>query len=140
MVWSQNVVMNIADRDRLYAEIHRALKPGGRYAFADVVAGSGGPVHFPVPWARDPAHSFLLTSEATRIKLESAQFRIDVLGDQTEVAIARQRARVRSVNAPSALGVHIVMGADGPERMASSLRNLEEGRIGLVHGVARRAP
>ena len=41
VVWSQNVVMNIADRDRLYGEIRRVLKPDGRYAFSDVVAGPG---------------------------------------------------------------------------------------------------
>src|SRR5713226_8895005 len=51
VIWSQNVAMNIADRDRLYAEIHRVLTPGGRYAFSDVVAGnSDAALHFPVPY------------------------------------------------------------------------------------------
>ena len=29
VVWSQNAAMNIADRDRLYREMRRVLKPGG---------------------------------------------------------------------------------------------------------------
>ena len=34
VVWSQNAAMNIADRDRLYREMRRVLKPGGRLALA----------------------------------------------------------------------------------------------------------
>jgi ubiquinone/menaquinone biosynthesis C-methylase UbiE len=41
VVWSQNVAMNIADRDRLYREIRRVLRPDGRYAFSDVVDKRG---------------------------------------------------------------------------------------------------
>ncbi|MBK7902132.1 MAG: methyltransferase domain-containing protein [Proteobacteria bacterium] len=33
VVWMQNVGMNIADKRKLYEEIHRVLKPGGRFAF-----------------------------------------------------------------------------------------------------------
>jgi ubiquinone/menaquinone biosynthesis C-methylase UbiE len=35
--WSQNVAMNIADRPRYYAEMHRVLCPGGRLGGAIVL-------------------------------------------------------------------------------------------------------
>ncbi len=38
-VWMQNVGMNIADKRKLYAEVYRVLKPGGRFAFQEMTAG-----------------------------------------------------------------------------------------------------
>src|SRR5580698_9395283 len=66
LAWSQNVAMNIADRARWYAEVHRVLRPGGRFAFQDVAQGPAGEVHFPVPWSDTSALSFLRTPEDTR--------------------------------------------------------------------------
>ena len=65
VVLLQHVAMNISDRARLYREIRRVLKSGGRFATFDVVS-SGGEPHYPLPWARTPATSFLLTAAATR--------------------------------------------------------------------------
>jgi ubiquinone/menaquinone biosynthesis C-methylase UbiE len=39
VVWSQNAAMNIADRDRLYREMRRVLKAGGKLALQEVAAG-----------------------------------------------------------------------------------------------------
>jgi SAM-dependent methyltransferase len=64
LAWTQHVAMNIADRRAFYASVHRVLRRGGLFAMFDVVAGTNGPLHFPVPWARDPAASFLLTPDA----------------------------------------------------------------------------
>ena len=66
--------MNIADKARLYAEIHRVLRPGGRLALHEILAGPDAPVYFPVPWARDPAISFLASPEATRAAITGAGF------------------------------------------------------------------
>lgn len=136
VVWSQNVVMNIADRARLYAEIRRVLKPGGRYGFSDVVTRAPGALHFPVPWAPDASISFLLTVEQTRAALERAGFRVDALNDMTEDALSFSRKRVKIP--PDALGLHVWLGPDIKLRMRNSLRNLEEGLIGHVQGVAGR--
>jgi SAM-dependent methyltransferase len=138
VVWSQSVAMNIADRDRLHAEIRRVLKPGGRHAFSDVVSGAAGPPHFPVPWARDASISFLRSAEATRRGLEAAGFRLLVFEDLTADALERAQARMKASGAPLALGLHIVLGQDGPTMLKNMARNYEERRIGLVQGIAVR--
>ena len=71
VVFLQHVAMNISDRARLCREIRRVLKSGGRLATFDVVLISGEP-DFPLPWARTPATSFLLTAPATRKAIVSA--------------------------------------------------------------------
>src|SRR4029077_2171868 len=73
VVLLQHVAMNISNRARLYREIRRVLRPGGRFVTFDVVLNSGEPL-FPVPWARTPATSFLLTAAATREAIESVGF------------------------------------------------------------------
>jgi ubiquinone/menaquinone biosynthesis C-methylase UbiE len=129
----QHVAMNIADRAQLYREIRRVLKQGGRFATFDVVAVTAEP-HYPVPWARTPATSFLLTADATREAIEQAGFRTLVAQDDSETARA-WFARVRASGPPPAPNLGVVMGPDFAELSANLARNLGEGRIGILTAV-----
>ena len=73
----QHVAMNVADRAGLYREIRRVLKPAGRFATYDVVAGDGEPI-YPLPWARTPATSFLLNAAATGEAIAAAPTVVEV--------------------------------------------------------------
>ena len=140
VVWSQNVAMNIADRDPLYGEMHRVLKPGGKLALQEVAAGPGGPPHYPVQWARTPDISFLYSQSATRAKLETAGFRVLAWQDTTEAALASAVARAgAAVGPPPALGTHLIIGADWQAMFRNSARNLEERRTELFNAVLERA-
>ncbi|MHC2332873.1 class I SAM-dependent methyltransferase [Bradyrhizobium sp. USDA 4454] len=66
VAWTQHVAKNIRDRERFYSEAFRVLQPGGQFAIYDVVAGSAGPLIFPVPWSASEEGSFLLSSDAIR--------------------------------------------------------------------------
>jgi ubiquinone/menaquinone biosynthesis C-methylase UbiE len=56
-------VPNVADKRKLYGEICRVLKPGGRFAFQEMAAGIAATSYFPLPWASDPADNFLVSAE-----------------------------------------------------------------------------
>jgi MPBQ/MSBQ methyltransferase len=139
VVWSQNAAMNIADRDRLYREMRRVLRPGGRLALQEVAAGPGGAPHFPVQWAREPAISFLFSPAETRTKLEAAGFRVMTWQDTTAEALEAASRRTRNTERePPPLGTHLILGADWRAMFANSARNLEERRTELFNAVLER--
>jgi len=140
VLWTEHVAMNIPDKTRLYKEMHRVLKPGGTLAIYDVLAGPSGPVLFPVPWARTPDTSFLVSPNELRKLLEETEFTVTDWSDTTEAARAwfvTLAEKIRNEGFPS-LGFHLLLGADFKAMAQNQGRNLQEGRIVLAQIVARK--
>lgn len=128
-----HVAMNIAAKDRMYAEARRVLKPSARFAVYDVLQGEGGELHYPVPWAREPSISHLATPETMPGLLEGAGFRIVDTRDSTEESqrwFEAMAARMERV-AP-AVSFQAVLGHDFPLMARNQVRNLQERRIRTV--------
>jgi hypothetical protein len=116
------------------------LKPGGTLAIYDVLAGPSGPVLFPVPWARTPDTSFLVSPNELRRLLEESGFAIADWSDTTEAArewFVTLAEKIRKEGFPS-LGFHLLLGADFKAMAQNQGRNLQEGRIVLAQIVARK--
>lgn len=140
VVWTEHVAMNIPDKARLYREMHRVLKPGGTLAIYDILAGPTGPVLFPVPWARTPDTSFLVTPDELRDLLGEAGFTVTDWSDTTELArtwFVALAEKIRKEGFPP-LGFHVLMGADFQAMAQNQGRNLQEGRIVLGQVVAKK--
>jgi sarcosine/dimethylglycine N-methyltransferase len=133
VAWMQNVGMNIADKRALYSGIRRVLKPGGRFAFQEMAAGKTAISYFPVPWATDPADSFLISTDQMRSLLGECGFVAEVLEDTSDVHLARMAA-ADPAPSPLSLGVFV---EDLELKAGNSKRSLQEGQIRLVRGVFR---
>ena len=136
LVWCEHVAMNIADRPRLYREFRRVLRPGGRLAFYDVVSVDGleAPL-YPLPWSETPATSFLLTRQATLDAICSCGFVIEAGRDVSQQALGWFQ---RTMGAPQqGPNLSVVMGPRMAVMAANLARNLREGSLSLLMGLAR---
>ena len=140
IVWTQHASMNISDKQSLFAEMHRVLKPDGKLAFHDVMAGPTQPIRFPVPWAPDPSVSFLATPDEVRTLAAASGFRELAWHDHTQLTEdwwrnMRERA---SGQKPSPLNPGLVMGSQFPVMANNMYRNIRERKVAIVQAVFRK--
>jgi SAM-dependent methyltransferase len=138
VVWMQNVGMNIADKRRLYAEFHRVLKPRGRFVFQEMAAGRAAISRFPLPWAADPADSFLASVDEMRSLLGDVGFVTELLEDTSDAHLSGTAAAAAPA-APGQLSLGVYVD-DLAQKAANARRSLEAGEIRLVRGVVRVGP
>ena len=141
VAWTQHSTMNIGDKERLYAELHRVVRPGGRLAMHEIVAADGEPpLHFPVPWADRGEISFLRTASAMRATIAAAGFVERLWEDTTPSALAWMReSESRSTAGKGPLrALAVLLGPNFGEGFRGIRRNLEEGRAAVVQGVFGR--
>ena len=135
LVWTQNSGMNIADKERLYRGFHRVLRPGGRIALQEPMAGPVQPVLYPVMWSRDGSGSHLRTPEAMRAVIEGAGFRVLEWQDVTDEIAGPSTGTV----VPAHSIARLVMGDAVDTISATGQRNRDEGRIVSIQAVCERS-
>ncbi|CAH1650365.1 class I SAM-dependent methyltransferase [Chelatococcus asaccharovorans] len=134
-----HVGMNIPDKTTLFSEIRRVLKPGGRFGVYDVMRLDDVELPFPMPWAQTSATSHVERPDTYRNALEDAGFVITAAHDRSALALdlaKAMRAKVAKDGAPP-LGLHLLMGPAGGQRMENVLGALQRGHIAPVALIAR---
>ena len=138
--YMQHVGMNIADKARLFHEVHRVLKPDTTFVLYEVMRTGEGPLAFPVPWATNEAASFLEPPEVYRALLSADGFEVVKERSRAEIALAffhAMRAKT-AAGGPPPFGLHIVMGANAPQKVANMIALIEAGTIAPVEMICRR--
>jgi SAM-dependent methyltransferase len=140
LVWTQAVWQNIREKARVAEEIHRVLRPCGRFALFEIVAGPGGELSYPVPWANGPQHSFLVTPAEMRELLSGVGFVELVWNEGVDIQTSIQKAvtaRLGMTTGASGLTLELVM-PDFQARLASLARNVDARAVELVQAVLGR--
>ncbi|MGF1592596.1 MAG: class I SAM-dependent methyltransferase [Kiloniellaceae bacterium] len=140
LVWTQHAAMNIADKSRLYREVARVLRPGGRFGLYDVMAGPAGAPHFPLPWAGGPEWSHLVAPQGVREAIAATGLRERHWRDLTEESKAWSEKAVAAQQAGRGhAGPALILGPSFAEMVANLRRSLFEDRISVVQAVFDKA-
>lgn len=129
LVWTQHAQMNVRDKEAFYAELARALAPGGRLVFHDIFAGRGGAPTYPLPWAEKAEESWLAPPEHAADILAGLGLRRTRWWDLTaESARWAREFLARSEGGPASL----LMGETAPSKFGGLAEGLENDRLRVV--------
>lgn len=141
--WTIHVAMNIENKAAFYAEVARVLKPKSRFVVYDIIAADDEPeIAFPMPWATDPADSFLVTEKQLTALITDAGFEINQVIDQTDQGlgfIEETIRRIQEMGGPPPLSLATVLGPVFQQIMPNLLKNLKMGKLRII-GIVCQTP
>ena len=128
-----HVQMNIADKQKLFSSIHRALKPGAPLLMWEVFSDAPEKLVYPLPWALESSESHLVSADAAKALLQQAGFTLTEWYDKTEWAKAWgknviERGPSKGLSLPAAL-------PRGKERLANLFNAFLSESITVIQGV-----
>jgi SAM-dependent methyltransferase len=138
--WSQNMLMNIEDKETAIKEAARVVRPEGILAIETIMAGSKDGLEYPVFWANTPDISFLTTPEEFRRLMAQAGLIELEWQDVTQRAIegARRQQETPPEERPP-LGIDVIY-ENVPVKGRNTTKGFEDGKILDIYAVYRRAP
>jgi ubiquinone/menaquinone biosynthesis C-methylase UbiE len=136
-----HVAMNIEDKTALFSEVCRTLRPGGSFGVYDIMHVGAGEIDFPMPWAADESMSFVRDLPTYQAALEAAGFEISQLRNRGEFAVdffAAMKAKVAQLGGPPPLGLHLILGANAPAKLANMISAIQAGTIAPVEIICHK--
>lgn len=136
--WTQHSTMNIENKEALYSEIHRELKPGGKLVMQEVMSAKGEPIAYPVPWASSPEFSFLRPATEMRSLIAAAGFRELAWNDESPKVLEVLAPPTEDAPAQQPPGQMIIFGPAFIERIRNFGANLRGGKVVVIQALFER--
>jgi len=135
-VMIQHVLMNIENKERLFSQVHRVLRPKGLIAIYTICAGDVAEIYFPVVWANDSSINFLLTPKELLQLIKDSGFKVLSWKDDTSKIIEgfQRRKPKKPSNTPRYVNFELVI-PNIAEKSRNIIRNFKEGRIVVFQGI-----
>lgn len=131
-----HVGMNLPDKAAVFAEVRRVLRPGSTFVVYDQMRVGDGDLPFPLPWAEDPAISFVETADRYVEHLTEAGFTVESQEDRTHAnLVAMLDAADRGEE--SILTPAVLFGDGFDERIANNIAATRDGLLQPVLMIAR---
>ena len=135
VVWMQNSIMNIKDKQGALREANRVLRPGGILVLEAILAGPNGGLVYPVFWAETAEISFLARPDEVKRLADLAGFIETKWLDITpEVIEASRKMRDTPPGESAPLGIGVVYD-NVPLKGKNTTRGFEQGQILNVYAV-----
>jgi ubiquinone/menaquinone biosynthesis C-methylase UbiE len=134
------VGMNLPDKFAVLSQAFRVLKPGGRLLWTEVVE-TGDVPHYPLPWARTPGGSHVLTQKALQALFTRAGFDVDAVENETGAHLELAQKMKQSGKVPTSgqtQANEVVLGPDFVQRRMNYIKSLAEGRFASLLIEARK--
>ncbi len=139
--YMMHVAMNIADKQALFEEVFRVLKPGARFGIYDIMRTGDGELAYPVPWADSIATSHLSSAAQYMQALVMSGFEVEQPTSRRDFALAffaQIKAKTQANGGPPPLGLHTLMRASTGEKLQNMVKNISARIIAPVEMIARK--
>jgi len=136
-----HVGMNVEDKNSLFAEICRVLKPGAYFGVYDIMRQQDGELAYPVPWATQSTNSKLSTPDQYKKSLADAGFEFSVENNRRTFALEffkQLRANTKANGGPPPLGLHTLMQATTAEKVGNMVENISNNLIAPVEIIVKK--
>lgn len=131
-----HVGMNIEDKESLFGELARVVRPEGVIAVYDIMRVSDGDVNFPVPWSSSPSTSHLATPDQYLTAMTTAGLTPTEPVDRRPLV---GEALAAAAAAPPPANLSHLMGADWPAMFANLRAAIGAGVVAPMQIVARHS-
>jgi len=140
IVWTQHAQMNIKEKDKLYSEIFRVLKKGGKFIYYDIFCTGNEPLYYPLPWAEESTISHLITVHEYADLLNETGFKEIKISEKTERSINFFRETFDKLvkEGPPKVGLNLLMKETAVEKLKNLLRNLTENKAAVQSGIYQK--